>query len=264
MDDEFLRHAAGELLRFGEEDPLELVHVLEGASVGHGEAGVHGFAPGVVTDVGAGDVHHLVLGAVRDGAVGRAPAAGDVVVLEREAGRVEPGMAAGAGGLVAVLVELLADRRRAPDVGLDGGHVLGRRVRRRAEEAVEHVGAADHGRGARAVRGDFQDGPLGEEAAPAGVGTERDLAELVPLHAGDAVVFGKTLVEHREVGMDHVADAQVPGEHRLEVGMGLRHHRLLEVLLELRVELGVGLGEVDVPQVQPAAEQVLGEAFRLG
>ena len=45
-----------------------------------------------------------------------------IVVLEREAGRVEPGMAAGAGGLVAVLVELLADRRRAPDVGLDGGH----------------------------------------------------------------------------------------------------------------------------------------------
>jgi hypothetical protein len=171
-------------------------------------------------------------------------------------------MAAGAGGLVAVLVELLADRRRAADVGFDGGHVFRRRVGRSAEDTVEHIGSAHHRRGAGAVGGDFQHRALGEEAATAGTGGEVDFADLFALHPGDAVMLGEAFVEHAEVAMHDVPHAEVVLEQFLEKPLRLGHHGLLEVLLELGVELGVGLGEVDVAQVQPAAEKIPREAFR--
>ena len=261
---ELFGDAAGELFRVGEDELLELIHVLEGAAIGHGETRVHGAALGVEADVGAGYVHDLVLGAVRDGAVNGAPAAGDVVVLQGEAGRVELGMATGAGGLVAVLVELLADRRGSADVRLDGGHVFRRRIGRGAEDAVEHVSAAHHGRGAGAVGGDFQDRALRDEAAAPGVGGEADLADPAALDAGDAVVLGEAFVEHGEVAVQDVPHAEVVPEQFLEEVLRLGDHGLLQVLLELGVELGVGLGEVDVAEVEPATEQVAGEARRLG
>ena len=68
---------------------------------------------------------------------------------------------------------------------------------------------------------------------------------MIALHAGDAVVLGQTLVEHREIAVDDIADAEVVAQQCFEERLALAQHALLEVRLELGVELGVGLGEVD-------------------
>ena len=171
-------------------------------------------------------------------------------------------MAACAGLLIAMLVELLADGGGTANVRFNGGHVLWRRVGRRAENAVEHIRTAHHGRGAGAVGGDFQHRSLRDEATASRTGSEAHFANLLTFHSGDAVVLGEAFVQHREVAVHDVAHAEVAAEQLVEEALGLADHGLLKVLLKLGVELRVGLGEIDVAEIEPASEEVLREVLR--
>ena len=111
-------------------------------------------------------------------------AADDVEGFQREARRVDLGVARGAGGVGAVLVELLADGLGAAHVRLDRRDVRRRRLGRLAQQAVHHERAARHRRGRGAVGGDLQDRRLRQErrraGEPAGSATRRICEPLTP------------------------------------------------------------------------------------
>ena len=85
--------------------------------------------------------------------------------LEREAGRINLGVAGRAVGVGAMLGELLADRGGTAGVRVDRGDAGRRRGRGIVEEAVGDPDAAFDGRGGRAVGGELMDRRLAEESA---------------------------------------------------------------------------------------------------
>ena len=86
---------------------------------------------------------------------------------------------------------------------------------------------------------------------------QRRLLKLPAVDAGDAVVLRQAAVEHREVGGDEVRQAQVVLEHLGEEQLRLPDHRDLQHVVEFGIEHVAGLGEVDVAQAQPLADEVL-------
>src|SRR6185437_8351190 len=84
--------------------------------------------------------------ALAEGSVAGTFAADDVEGFQGEAGRIDLRVAGGAGGIAAVLGELLADGGGPTDVRFDGRNVRRRRLRRLPEQPVEHEGAARHRR----------------------------------------------------------------------------------------------------------------------
>ena len=111
-------------------------------------------------------------------AVRVAPPADRVVVLQPEAERIHVAMAGRARRIAPVHLELLAHRLRL-GAGrlLERRHVGRRRRRRHAEEILQHVLAANHGRGARRIARDRQHARLAQHAAAA-IGRQLDPAEL--------------------------------------------------------------------------------------
>ncbi len=95
-------------------------------------------------------------------------------------------------------------------------------------------------------------------------GGELHLAELPALRARNAVVLRQPAVEHGEVGVHEVGQAQVVLQNFLEEEFGFPEHRHLEHVVEFGVEDVAWLGEIDLAQVQPLADEVLGEGRRLG
>ncbi len=91
-----------------------------------------------------------------------------------------------------------------------------------------------------------------------------DLLELLPRHAGNAVVPGQPAVEHREVGGHEVRQAQVVLEHLVEEQQRLLDHRHLEYVVVLGVEGGVRGRVVDGAEAEPLAGEVLREGRRFG
>ena len=90
-------------------------------------------------------------------------------------------------------------------------------------------------------------------------GRQRHAAELFPGHAVDLVVFGDASVEHQEVGMNDVAQLRIVAEHLREERLRFADHRRFQDIVEFRVELSVGQGEIDLPQIEPLADKVLDE-----
>ena len=172
-------------------------------------------------------------------------------------------MAHGAGFVVAMLVELLANRRRTANVRLDGGHVFRRRFRRDAHDAIEHPLSTEHGRSRRAVGGDLEHARVSEHAAAVRALGQRHLPKLLPAHAGDAVVLGEPLIQQGEVRLDEVAHAEVALQQLLEKRFRLARHGHFQQLVELRIEFLVGRGEINLPQLEPLAEEVRGEGAGL-
>ena len=116
--------------------------------------------------------------ALADAPVVVAPAADDVEALQGEARRIDLGVAARALGPLPVLGQLLADRRGAADVRLDGRDVRGGLGRRRAQDAVQHPGPAQDRRRRGAVGRHLQHAGHRQHAAAVAVRRQRDLAEL--------------------------------------------------------------------------------------
>jgi len=74
---------------------------------------------------------------------------------------------------------------------------------------------------------------------------------------------GEPAIEHCKIGMHEIEQAPVVLQQFLKEEMRLFHHRCLEQRVVLRVELFVGIGEVDLPQEQPLAGEIFGESARL-
>ena len=110
--------------------------------------------------------------------------------------------------------------------------------------------------------GDFQHGSLGEERTARAALRQRNAADVATSDAGDAVVVGEALIEHREVGFHEVGDAEVFRDQLAQVGARFRDHAVLQVLASFGVKLRVGLGGVDLPQVEPLVGEVGDEAIR--
>ena len=136
----------------------------------------------------------------------------------------------------AVLGQLLANRRRAADVGVDRRHIVGRRRRRRPQDAIQDPRAAHHRRGRGAVGRHLEHARHRQHAAPMTARRQRHLPKLPAIDAGNAVVPGQAAVEHREVGGDEVGQAQVVLQDSVEEQFRLADHRHLQQVVEFGVQ----------------------------
>ena len=154
-------------------------------------------------------------------------------------------------GLSRCMRQLLGHRQelavlRALAVSSRSGTFGRRRRRRAAEQHLEHPLAAEHRRRAVAVRRQRQDAAVAEQAAPRVVGI-RDLAELRPAHAGDAVVPRQPLVDERVVGGQQLEHRPIGAHEVVEEQLRLARHRLGERLVVVRERQRVGLDLVAGP-----------------
>lgn len=100
---------------------------------------------------------------------------------------------------------------------------------------------------------------MGDDATAVVMGCEWDFGDAGAGDSGDAVVANEALIEHTELGVDDVSDTEVGVDHLADEGAGFMEHGVLENDLELRVELGVGGGKVDVLEAEPAIGEVPNE-----
>ena len=100
---------------------------------------------------------------------------------------------------------------------------------------------------------------IGEVVVP--LACEWDFGDAGAGDSGDAVVTNEALIEHTELGVDDVNDTEVGVDHLADEGAGFMEHGVLENDLELRVELGVGGGKVDVLEAEPAIGEVPNEGI---
>ena len=130
--------------------------------------------------------------------VNRPPSPDRIEMFEREAGRIDHRVAAGAGWIGPMQGETLADGRN-----LGAGPYLRQRgvdVRRRwrhldAEDVVEQPFPAQHRRGAVGIRRGSQQRAVREEATALIGVRERDPPEAGAVDAGNAVVTRQTFVD---------------------------------------------------------------------
>ncbi len=239
--------AAGEWLGLLRVDLLPGGQVGEGRAVGRAAGGIDLRAFAVL-------------------AVAFAPDADGIVVFESEAGRVDGLMAARAAFVVAMLLELIADARRAANVRFDGGNARWWRLDVIAEDALINKDTAHHGRGAGAVGGDFEDRALGDEAAALCFGLEGDFLQTFTALESEVgfVVPCEATVEEGEVGVDEVGDAQIAAQQLGEVGAGFLEHGFLHDGIEVAEETCVGRGEVDLIELEPLVGEGGDEAFGFG
>ena len=87
--------------------------------------------------------------------------------------------------------------------------------RRRAEQAIEYPGAAQHGRGAIRIRGQHQDGALAQQAVARRV-LERHSTEVAALDRLDAVVHRQALVEEGVVRRQQLEHAAIAAQHAVD------------------------------------------------
>ena len=102
-----------------------------------------------------------------------------------------------------------------------------------------------------------------QDAAAMAVLGQRDFLELPAFDARDAVMFRQPAVEHREIGVDEIGQAQVVLQQLLEEQIRLLEHRALEHVVVFGIEDVARNGGVDLAQVEPLADEVLGERRRL-
>ena len=231
-----LHDATGELGQLGLEDSAHFGGGGKAVSVGQDAGGIDGKF-----------------------AVHGAPLADAVVVLQAEAERVHLVMAGGAHGVGAVLLHLLAQGGGGADGGLVERRNVGRRRRRRAaQNVVEDVLSADDDRGTRGVAGDGEHAGVAEDAAALG-GGELDAAEVRPLDACDAVMFGQALIEEGVAGVEELAERAILAQDGVEEEAGLLLHGVAQLGTPIGELLGIGFDHVEVAQFQPLAGEVIGE-----
>ena len=109
----------------------------------------------------------------------------------------------------AVLVELLPDRDRASNVGLDGRHRSRWRRNIVAHDALANPFAPQDRRSRRAVGGHLEHAGVGHESAAETVFGQGHPAHLDAFHAGNLVMRREPLVQEGKVGIDNVARRQI-------------------------------------------------------
>ena len=91
---------------------------------------------------------------------------------------------------------------------------------------------------------------------PRWVPCQIDLAELVPLDAGNAVKLGQALIQEGVIGVDEIEDGAVFADDVLEEQVGLLLHRHPRVVGEFRELDAVGRVRFQGPRLQPLAAEV--------
>ena len=158
----------------------------------------------------------------------------------------------------------MADHRLAQGQGRSVGRVfrrqrrdVGRRRRRgRGEQIVEHVLAAQHGRGACRVGSDRQDAALAEQPAAPAVRPKLDAAEVAALNVRDPVVLGEPLVDERVLGRQELEHAAAAAKHAVDEQLRLALERRAQRDVVVGKEKDVGVFHRDVAQEQPLRREV--------
>ena len=100
------------------------------------------------------------------------------------------------------------------------------------------------------------------QQASAGVVADGDLPELRAVDVRDAVVPGQALVHERVVGIEQPQHALVLEHDALEEHFRFALHRLAQVVVEVREDVGVGLQAAQIAQEQPLSREVASERPR--
>jgi hypothetical protein len=77
-------------------------------------------------------------------------------------------------------------------------------------------------------------------------------------------VLGQPLIEHGEIGVHHVGDAQVLLQHFAKERPRLGEHGVPQNPIKFGIQPLVGRGRVDVAQVEPLVGEVGLKTLRLG
>ena len=91
---------------------------------------------------------------------------------------------------------------------------------------------------------------------------ERDAPETAAVDVGNPIVRRQALVQERVVRRQQVHDAAVVMHLAADEQPGLLFHRLTQVLVELRIQLGIGHGAGELAQLQPAAGEIVDQGVR--
>ena len=155
-----------------------------------------------------------------------------------------------------MLDQLLADRGRSADVGNEACYVLRRWSRRRAENALQNPHATHDRRGVRPVGGHLQDAGHCQTAAAVTVRRQRCTAEFPAFNARNPIVSRQPSVQHRKIRRDKIGQTEVMCQNFRKEQFCLPQHRLLQHVVELRIQQMTGHREIDVAQVQPLADKI--------
>ena len=234
--EQLFREGGGEQIRAREQGLLQASHAGEGRTPPQGATSV--------------DRTMVLRGA---------PAADRIEMFQREADRVHHVVAAGAGGVRAVLGKAFADGQGGgDDLVIEGGDVGGRRGRGRTGEVGEDPVAPNHGGGTGGVGGDREDAAVAQQAPalPGGIAGEADAAEVAAEDVRDAVVPGEAFVEERVVRREEIRHGAVLTQDALHKELRLAAHRLAEVVVEINEAPGVGGGGGEGAEVKPLRGEV--------
>ena len=89
-------------------------------------------------------------------------------------------------------------------------------------------------------------------------------AELVALHAGNSIEFGKALVQECVLAVDKIENALVRFHHVREEGARFGIHGMAELAVEFRELHGIGMDAVKIAQLQPLAGKVINQRGGFG
>src|ERR1044071_2580261 len=110
-----------------EQEPFEFANILEAAAIRECAGGIHRQPIVEGERLTRKADARFGFDALGESAIPITPAAHDVEAFKRKSGRIDVAVAGGTSGIRAVTVELLADRDRASDIGLQSWHACRRR-----------------------------------------------------------------------------------------------------------------------------------------
>src|SRR5262245_29983016 len=100
------------------------------------------------------------------------------------------------------------------------------------------------------------------QQTPARVIGDRDFPELGSVDVRDAIEASESFVHERVVGVEQSHDALVFEHDALKEHFGLTLHRFAKVVIEVRVDIGVGLQSAQIAQEKPLTREVASQRSR--
>ena len=172
------------------------------------------------------------------------------------------------GLIVPVLVELVANGNRPPNVGLDGGNAWRWWRDVDAQNALIHKDTAHDRRCMRAVGSHLEHGTLGEEPPTHllfSTGQGDFLQSVAGLHRHvEIVVTCQPSIQEGKVRVNQGVNSQVLLDEFRHEGPSFREHRLLQHRVERLKLTRIRRGEIDQFHLQPLVGEADNEPIGLG
>ena len=197
-----------------------------------------------------------------------APATDRVEVLQSESQRVQAGVTGSAIGILAMLLEALAEGQTVALLVIrgQGGHQRRRRRGRRSEDLFEQPFAPQHRAGPLGITRLGEHRGHAGDAAAAAVG-QGDLRETGAGHPGQSIVPRQFGIHPGVIAVEQLEQAAVLAQQAGEELARLGHHGLSECRGELRELVGIGGGDrAQGPDAEPLARELFrqGPGLRIG